>query len=119
MHLRQKAKGKRKRMASWSIFPAISRLPFPVTWIKNWLFSNVVKYVRDRMLQYDGFYYARHETIDAGDVKAQTSQKPTRQELISGFRTMKQAYEYCYSPLDGIFIACAHLYTWVKRDQLE
>ena len=50
------------------------------------------------MLQYDGFYYARHETIDAGDVKAQTSQKPTRQELISGFRTMKQAYEYCYSP---------------------
>ena len=71
------------------------------------------------MLQYDGFYYARHETIDAGDVKAQTSQKPTRQELISGFRTMKQAYEYCYSPLDGIYIACAHLYTWVKRDQLE
>ena len=54
------------------------------------------------MLQYDGFYYARHETINAGDVKAQTSQKPTRQELISGFRTMKQAYEYCYSPLDGI-----------------
>ena len=50
------------------------------------------------MLQYDGFYYARHQKIDGGEVKAHTSQRPTRQELISGFRTMKQAYEYCYSP---------------------
>ena len=81
------------------------------------------------MLQYDGFYCARHETIDGGEVKAQTSQWPTLQELISGFRTMKQEYEYCYSPLDGMlvyrsvtpqqYVAGTHLYTWVKRDKLE
>ena len=55
---------------------------------KNCFFSNVVKYIRDRMLQYDGFYYARHETIDGGEVKAHMSQRPTRQKLISGFRSM-------------------------------
>ena len=33
-------------------------------------------------------------------VKAHTSQRPTRPELISDFRSMKQAMEYCYSPLD-------------------
>ena len=31
-------------------------------------------------------------------VKAHTSQRPSRPELISGFRSMKQAKEYCYSP---------------------
>ena len=38
------------------------------------------------MLQYDGFYYARHETIDGGEIKEQTSQRTTGPELISGFR---------------------------------
>ena len=81
------------------------------------------------MFQYDGFYYARHKTIDGGEVKAQTSQRPTWQKLISGFRTMKQAYEYCYFPLDGMlvhrrvtpqqYVAGTHLYTWVKRDKVE
>ena len=81
------------------------------------------------MLQYDGLYNARYEAIDGGEVKVQTSQRPTRPELISGFRTMKQAYEYCYSPQDGMlvhrrvtpqqFIAGTHLYTWVRRDKLE
>ena len=37
-------------------------------------------------------------------VKAHTSQKPSRPELISGFRSMKQAKEYCYSPLDGMLV---------------
>ena len=37
-------------------------------------------------------------------VKAHTSQKPSRLELICGFRSMKQAKEYCYSPLDGMLV---------------
>ena len=104
MPLRQTAKDKRQKEENGLVINFSHHFTFAFSRDvnKNWLFSNVVKYVRDRMLQYDGFYYARHETIDAGDVKAQTSQKPTRQELISGFLTMKQAYEYCYSPLDGM-----------------
>ena len=37
-------------------------------------------------------------------VKVHTSQRPSRPELISGFRIMKQAKEYCYSPLDGMLV---------------
>ena len=50
-------------------------------------------------------------------VKAHTSQRPKRPELISGFRSMKKAKEYCYSPLDGMLVhrrvtvACTLLYT--------
>ena len=50
-------------------------------------------------------------------VKAHTSQRPTRPGLISGFRSMKKAKEYCYSPLDGMLVhrrvtvACTLLYT--------
>ena len=61
--------------------------------------------------------------------KAHKSQRPTRSELISGFRSMKQAKEYCYSPLDGMlvhcrvtpqqYVACTVLYAWVKRDKVE
>ena len=46
-----------------------------------------------------------------------------------GFLNMKHAYEYCYSPLDGMlvhrkvtpqqYVARAHMYTWVKRDKVE
>jgi len=58
-------------------------------------------------------------------VKAHTSQRPTRPELISDFRSMKQAKEYCYSPLDGMLVhrrvtvACTLLYTWVKSEKVE
>ena len=74
------AKSKRQKEENGLVinFSSLFTFAFSRDVNKNWLFSNVVKYVRDRMLQYDGFYYARHETIDAGDVKAQTSQKPTR-----------------------------------------
>ena len=37
-------------------------------------------------------------------VKAHTSQRPSPPEPISGFRSMKQAKEYCYSPLDGMLV---------------
>ena len=42
---------------------------------------------------------------------------------------MKHAKEYSYSPLDGMVVHCrvtpqqyvadTHLYTWVKRDEVE
>ena len=37
-------------------------------------------------------------------VKAHTSQRPTRPQLISCFRSTKQSKEYCYSPLDGMLV---------------
>ena len=62
-------------------------------------------------------------------VKAHKSQRPKRPELISGFRSMKHAWEYCYSPLDGMlvhsrvtpqqYVTGNYLYTWVKRDKVE
>ena len=58
-------------------------------------------------------------------VKAPMSQRPTRPELIFGFRSMKQAKEYRYSPLDGMLVhrrvtvTCTLLYTWVKSEKVE
>ena len=58
-------------------------------------------------------------------VKAHTSQRPTQPELISGFRSIRQAKEYCYSPMDGMLVhrrvtvACTLLYTWVKSEKVE
>ena len=37
-------------------------------------------------------------------LKAHKSQKPKQPELILGFRRMKHASEYCYSPLDGMLV---------------
>ena len=62
-------------------------------------------------------------------VKVHKSQRPTRPELISGFRSMKQAKEYFCSPLDGMlvhcrvtpqqYVACTLLFAWVKRDKVD
>lgn len=95
MPLRQTAKDKRQKEENGLVINFSHHFTFAFSRDvnKNWLFSTVVKYVRDHMLQYDGFYYARHKTIAGGEVKSHTSQRLTRQKLISGFRTMKQAYE--------------------------
>ena len=54
-------------------------------------------------------------------VKAHKSQRLTRPELISGFRSMKQAKEYCYSPpgrdaspLQGYPTAVCRLYPFIR-----
>ena len=47
----------------------------------------------------------------------------------AGFRSMKHAWEYWHTPLDGMlvhrrvapqqYVAGTYLYTWVKRDKVE
>lgn len=97
MRLRQTANRKSKTKASRSIFPAISCLPFPVDERidKNWLFSIVVEYIWDRMLQYDAFHYAGHERIDEGELDAISDyRKPTVCEHCS---------DECFTPsTDGM-----------------
>ena len=62
-------------------------------------------------------------------VKAHRGPKPKRPELILVSCSMKHAWKYYYSPLDGMLVHCrvtpqqyvagTHLYTWVKRDKVE
>ena len=68
-------------------------------------------------------YNIRHKGKCAHEPRTQTA------GAYPAFVSMKHAKEYCYSPLYGMlvhrrvtpqqYVAGTHLYTWVKRDQVE
>ena len=63
------------------------------------------------------------------NVKGAQEPKATTIEAYPSFFMMKHAWEYCYSPLDGMLVHCrvnpqqyitsTHLLSWVKRDKVE
>ena len=111
------------------IFPLLIPASF-VKWysvlfaiLGNWWNFIVVRQAKELILIFSSPGKIAKVGKGAHEPKAQTA------EAYTGFRNMKHAYEYCYSPLDGMlvhrrvtpheFVTGTPLYTWVKRDKVE